>query len=161
MTSAASPADIPDTVIPRDSLSPTAGWYLLTVSRLSSRGDRQVRTGELADRLAISPASATEMAGTLADDGLLEYEKYAGLETTARGTEIAESLAWRQCVVTSFFDRLLAYEIDARTAYRIGYTVPEDGIHRLQERIDEPRIEACQRLRGDDDECLVATRVES
>ncbi|MBZ6497048.1 hypothetical protein [Natrinema longum] len=63
MTSATSPADTPDTVRPRDSPSPTAGWYLLAVSRLSSRDDRRVRTGELADRLAISSASATEMAG--------------------------------------------------------------------------------------------------
>lgn len=160
MASATSPFESDETATPRDLLSPAAGWYLLTVYRLSSRDDRLVRTGELAERLDISPASVTEMAGKLADDSYLEYEPYAGVEATSRGERIAESIAWRQCVVASFFDRILSYDIDGYTAYRIGYTVPEDGIHRLRERIDYPCIDACRCVRRDYDACPVAARVE-
>lgn len=152
--------DPDETAAPRDVLSPTAGWYLLTVYWLSSRGERRVRIGELADRLDINPASATEMVGKLGDASLLEYEKYTGVETTPRGTAIAESLTWRQCVVTSFFDRVLSHDVDGHTAYRIGYTVPEDGVRRLRERIDHPCVDACRRIGGGSDGCLVEGHAE-
>jgi DtxR family Mn-dependent transcriptional regulator len=160
MASAESPPTSDETATLPDSLSPAAGWYLLTVSRLSSREERWVRTGELADRLDIAPASVTEMAGRLAEGSFLEYEPYAGVEVTPRGERIAESLAWRQCVVTSFFDRILSYDIDGYTAYRIGYTVPEGGIRRLREWFDNPCPDTCRRVEREDDDCLVAARAE-
>ncbi|MDF9747551.1 metal-dependent transcriptional regulator [Natrinema salsiterrestre] len=160
MASAESSPESDETATLPDSLSSAAGWYLLTVYRLSSRDDRRVRTGELAERLAISPASVTEMAGKLADDSFLEYEPYAGVAVTPRGERTAESLAWRQCVVASFFDRILSYDIDGDTAYRIGYTVPEGGIRRLRERVDNPCLDTCRRVGREDDDCLVAARAE-
>ncbi|AGB31497.1 iron dependent repressor [Natrinema pellirubrum DSM 15624] len=160
MTSADAAMDAAETAGPCTLRSPTAGWYLLTVSRLAARGTGRVGTGDLAERLDTSPASVTEMVGRLAEDAVLEYEKYAGVELTPRGAAIAESLAWRQCVVTSFFDRVLAYDIDDYTAYRIGYTIPEAGVHRLQERIDDPRVDACRRIGEGSDGCLVEAHAE-
>lgn len=160
MTSPDAATDSAEATGPCALRSPTEGWYLLTVSRLGARGTGRVGTGELAERLDTSPASVTEMLGRLADDGILEYEKYAGVETTPRGAAIAESLAWRQCVVTSFFDRVLAYDIDGHTAYRIGYTIPEAGVRRLQERIDDPHTDACRRIGEGTEGCLVEARAE-
>lgn len=125
------PPDFDESTEPGATLSPQKGWYLLAVYRLSSRGERRVRTCDLAERLDVRPASVTEMATKVAGESLLICEKYAGLEIPPRGTAIAESLARRQCVVASFFDRVLSSDLDGYTAYRIGYELPEDGVLRL------------------------------
>ncbi|UTF52220.1 metal-dependent transcriptional regulator [Natronosalvus rutilus] len=137
-------------------LTATSGWYLLGGYWLSGRGTRCVRVGELAERLSVAPASVTEMVDVLADTLLLETEPYAGFELTDRGTVHAEALAWRQCVVATFFDRTLSYAIDDETAYRIGYELPGPGLVRLERRIDRPRERTCRRL-ADDGTCLVGT----
>jgi len=153
--------DLNETITPCSLLSATKGWYLLNVYWLAFRNKKKVRTGELANRLDSSPASVSEMLRKLAADSFLEYEKYAGVEMTPRGTTIAESLAWRQCVVTSFFDLVLVHDIDGHTGYRIGYTIPEDGIHRLREWIECPSIGTCRHIGEGSDDCLVEVCIES
>ena len=44
-----------------------------------------VRTGDLASKLGVSPASATEMVQRLATRGYLEYIPYKGARLTAQG----------------------------------------------------------------------------
>ncbi|MEY7849030.1 hypothetical protein AB7C87_07470 [Natrarchaeobius sp. A-rgal3] len=61
----------------------------------------------------------------------------------------AESLAWRQCVVVAFFDRVVGYEIDGETAYRIGFSLPSEAIERFEQRIEKPREDTCNRIRPD------------
>lgn len=154
------PTDAREPTVSNDSLTHAEGWYLVNVYWLSAAAETRVRTGELADRLGVSPASVTEMVAKLADASLLEYEKRGGVDLTPRGSSIAEPLAWRQCVVTSFFDRVLSYAVDGYTAYRIGHAVPESGVLRLREEVDHPCADACSRLGRRYDGCLVGTRVE-
>ncbi|USZ72229.1 metal-dependent transcriptional regulator [Natronosalvus halobius] len=139
-----------------DVLTATSGWYLLGGYWLSGRGTHRVRVGELAERLSVAPASVTEMVNVLADASLLETEPYAGFELTVHGMAHAKVLAWRQCVVATFFDRALSYDLDDETAYRIGYELPGRGLVRLEQRIDRPRERTCRRL-ADDGTCLVGT----
>lgn len=139
----------------RRSISPAAGWYLTAVYWLGVDTDGTVRTGELAERLAVSPASVTEMATKLADGPLLSYQRYDGVELTRRGSAVAESLARRQCVVSSYFELILSYTIDPHTAYRIGHILPTDGISQLERAIEQPRTDVCQRLHENSDECLL------
>ena len=47
--------------------------------------DARVRTGELASRLGVSPASATEMVQRLAQRGFLDYVPYKGAMLTPDG----------------------------------------------------------------------------
>ncbi|RQG94930.1 metal-dependent transcriptional regulator [Natrarchaeobius chitinivorans] len=143
-----------------ESLNETEGWYLLTVYWLSSPNDARVRNGELAAELDIEPGSVTEMVRKLSTDDLVHHEKYAGVETTTRGVRIAESLAWRQCVVVAFFDHVLGYEIDGRTAYRIGFSLPLEAIERLETRVENPRDDACDRIRPDSGRCFVTACAE-
>ena len=138
-----------------DTLNEGEGWHLLTIYWLSARGDARVRTGKLAAELGISPSSVTEMMTKLSAAELVTYEKYDGVETTTRGASIAGSLAWRQCVVVAFFDRLLEYEVDDRTAYRIGFALPLEAIVRLENQVDNPREDACRRIRYASKSCLV------
>ncbi|WP_276256336.1 metal-dependent transcriptional regulator [Halomontanus rarus] len=141
----------------RRSISPAEGWYLTTVYWLGVDADGTVRMGALAERLDVSPSSVTEMAATLSDGPLLSYQRYDGVELTRRGRAVAESLARRQCVVTAYFDQLLSYSIDPYTAYRIGYVLPTDGISRLERAIEQPRMDACQRVHEGSEECLLGS----
>lgn len=160
MTTTHSATDIGGRTSLPDSLNETEGWYLLTIYWLSSRNDTRVRTGELAAELEISPGSVTEMVTKLSTGDLVCYEKYDGVKMTARGTMISESLAWRQCVVVSFFDRVLEYEIDGRTAYLIGFSLPLEAIERLERQVDSPREDACHRIRPDSGSCFVTACAE-
>ncbi|WP_226043178.1 metal-dependent transcriptional regulator [Natrinema sp. DC36] len=155
MVTTRSSADIDGKTSPPESLNETEGWHLLTAYWLSSRDDTRVRTGELAAELAISPGSVTEMVTKLSAADLVSHEKYDGVKTTTRGRMFAESLAWRQCVVVSFFDRVLGYEIDGRTAYRIGFSLPIEATEWLERQVDDLHKDACHRIRLDSGNCFV------
>ena len=93
----------------------------------------------------------------LDDAGLVDYEKQRGVELTERGGTVARELAWRQCAVRAFFGARLDAELDAGTAYRIGYTLPEQGIERLSELVGHRAETACCGS-GADGDCFFGVR---
>jgi len=132
----------------------TAGRYLLAIHRISDDEGSRVSTGELRERLDVSPSSVTEMVGKLDDRGLVDYEKYRGVRLTERGADVATGLAWRLCVVTNFFGSTLDTDLDDRTSYEIGFTLPADGVSRLRELVNHPCRESCPETDREYDECL-------
>ena len=44
----------------------------------------RVRTGDLAERLGVSPASATEMIQRLSAKGYIDYQRYKGAKLTQK-----------------------------------------------------------------------------
>lgn len=94
------------------------------------------------------------MLGRLDDDSFVEYEKYRGAELTERGDTIARELAWRQCTVRVFFATQFGFEIDAHTAYQIGYILPTDGIERLRELVDHRQCISCCATAATESTCL-------
>lgn len=133
----------------------TAGRYLLGIHWLWTGESDRVTTGELRESLAVSPASVTEMLGRLDERGLVDYEKYDGAKLTPRGETAAVELAWRFCVVTTFFKSVLGTDLDEETAYEIGYVLPEDGMFRLRELTDRPCLDRCPEARGSNGACPV------
>lgn len=131
------------------------GRYLLAISWLTDGTDNRVTTGQLRENLDVSPASVTEMVSQLDDRALVAHERYHGVELTPDGEAIADALAWRVCVVTSFFESVLETEPDEETAYEIGFTLPEAGVHRLGELLTHPCTSDCQRTEQDYDGCLI------
>ena len=64
--------------------------YAKAIYSLSRRrGQEAVTTSALADRLHVSPASASAMAKRLADLGLVSHEPYRGVRLTASGEKLA------------------------------------------------------------------------
>lgn len=108
------------------------GRYLTTIYWPTLEGER-ARTSEVSGRLDVSPASVTEMFERLAADGLLDYEKHDSVALTRRGEEVARELAWRQCVVRTFFGSEVDAALSPETGYRIGFILPRGGIERFQE----------------------------
>lgn len=132
----------------------TTARYVFAISTLSTRSDERVTTGELNEYLGVAPASVTEMVAKLDDRGLVEYEKYQGVLLSAKGEELATGIAWRLCVVTSFFDSVLDTGLDEDTAFDIGFTLPEDGVYHLRERIQMSCLEICPEAEGRHTHCV-------
>jgi DtxR family Mn-dependent transcriptional regulator len=59
--------------------------YLKTIGELSHT-DALLPISDLANRLGISPVSATEMVHRMVDQGLVEHERYQGIRLTMDGT---------------------------------------------------------------------------
>lgn len=77
---------------------------------LLSRDGSTAKTGAIADRLAISSPSVTEMLERLQQDNLLEYEKHRGARLTAHGEERARSLLRKHCLIERFLIEWLDVE---------------------------------------------------
>jgi Mn-dependent DtxR family transcriptional regulator len=80
------------------------------------------RVVDLAERLNISPASASKMVRRLHEAGLLTYERYRGFSFTARGRKTGRLLYARHQIL----ERLLTH---------LAMGAPEE-IHRIVEGIE-------------------------
>lgn len=128
--------------------------YLFEISVLSTTGDDRIATGDLQDRLEVTPASVTEMISKLDERGFVEYEKYQGVTLTDQGELIAQQVAWRFCVVSSFFDSELDTTLDDQTAFEMGFMLPKEGILRLREIVNGPCLDLCPESEPDSQPCI-------
>jgi|AntRauMinimDraft_4_1070384.scaffolds.fasta_scaffold00139_31 DtxR family Mn-dependent transcriptional regulator len=142
---------------PEDCVDRRVGRYLTAVHWLAGRG--RVRTGAVSDRLGVTPATVTEMFERLADAGLVDYEKRAGVTPTDRGAAVARELAWRQCVVRTFAERVLGVDVGAGDGYRFGYVLPTGGVEELRALVDD-REDCCEHETASDRACLFGPAAE-
>jgi len=85
-----------------------------------------VKTGVLAKRLGVSPASATEMVQRLSNRGFLSYTPYKGVLLTAFGLEHGQRLKRRHRLAEVMLERL-PFEGDAHaTACRLEHAIDDD-----------------------------------
>jgi DtxR family Mn-dependent transcriptional regulator len=63
--------------------------YAKALYELQGKSKRAVGTKAVAERLGVTPASASGMLKRLADEGVVEYEPYHGARLTPRGERIA------------------------------------------------------------------------
>ena len=85
--------------------------YLKAVYRLSS-GERAASTTEIAQRLALSPASVSAMIKRLSEQGLVEHERYRGVRLTDDGRRAALRIVRRHRLVETYLVEFLGYDWD-------------------------------------------------
>jgi DtxR family Mn-dependent transcriptional regulator len=104
-----------------DSFNESTEMYLKTVSELAVR-DEPVAISALADRLGVSPVSASEMVHRLRDGGLVDHRPYKGIILTADGRQQADG------VIRShrLWERFLADQL----------ALPWDQVHALACRLE-------------------------
>ena len=68
---------------------------------------------DISNYMNVSPPSVTKMLKRLDEDGFIEYEKYQGLQLTARGKTIANEIRQKHSDLLEFFEIL---GIDSLTA---------------------------------------------
>lgn len=124
-------------------LGHTSGRYLLAIHWLSTADTDRITPSTISRSLDVSAPSVTEMVRKLEAQGLVDNEKYQGVRLTDRGDAVASHIACRVCAVTEFFETRLDTELDDETAYDIGFTLSQDAISSLRERIERPCVAAC------------------
>jgi DtxR family transcriptional regulator, Mn-dependent transcriptional regulator len=97
-------------------------------------------TNEIAQRLAIAPASVSGMVRRLADQGLLEHERYRGVRLTDEGRRVALRTLRRHRVIESYLTQALGYAWDRvhDEAERLEHAASDELIDRMAAAIGEP-----------------------
>jgi DtxR family transcriptional regulator, Mn-dependent transcriptional regulator len=96
---------------------------------------RPVPTGELAERLGISPASVSEMVARLAEQGLVAHDRYRGQQLSGDGRQTALELVRHHRLLEMFLVQVLGFSWDEvhEEAERLEHVISE----RMEERIFE------------------------
>jgi len=132
-------------------LSETAGRYLSAILLVSAREGRRAKTGEVADRLGVDPATVTERVHDFAERGLVDYERYEGATLTGDGEAVTRELMWKRCLVENFTSDDLG--LDDADADAIGGTLSADAARALKHHIDHPCTGRCSAPDADFAEC--------
>jgi len=109
------------------------------VYRLARDGG-DAHTGDLAERLRISPGTVTVAVKRLAQRGLLDYRPYKGAELTGAGRTVAVAAIRRHRIVERFLADMLGYawnEAD-RLAGSFEHDLPQEVEDRLFVALDRP-----------------------
>jgi DtxR family Mn-dependent transcriptional regulator len=80
--------------------------YLKVVYGLSKNGDL-VSTTEISQKLAVSPASVTEMLKKLSDEGYIKYSPYHGSALTDKGVKEAQKITRKHRLLENFLSNVL------------------------------------------------------
>ncbi|MEF8874903.1 MAG: metal-dependent transcriptional regulator [Candidatus Thermoplasmatota archaeon] len=87
--------------------------YLETLYKLSRRKDgEELKTGEIADAMEISPPSVTEVLSGLDEDGFVEYIPYKGARLTEKGREEGERIVRTHRVLEGFLVEYFSMDKD-------------------------------------------------
>ena len=104
------------------------------------RDGHPAATNDIAQRLSIAPASVSGMVQRLAEQGLVEYERYRGVRLTAAGRRAALRTLRRHRVIEAYLVRALGYGWDGvhEEAERLEHAASDTLIDRMAEAIGEP-----------------------
>ena len=116
--------------------------YLEALYELSREKD-QVKTGDLASKLGVAPASVTEVLQRLASRGLVDYKPYAGTKLTEKGLKAACSIKRKHRLMEVFLSKVLRID---------GKKVHEEAC-KMEHAISDETEEAICRLLGGPKEC--------
>lgn len=122
-------------------VSESVEMYLKEIYLLSRDGD-PARTGDIADRLDVSPPSVTQMLSRLEQRDLLEYEKRRGASLTDEGEERAVDLLAKHCLIERFLVEGLGVTDGFHDeACRLEHALSDDVAARLTRYVE--RREEC------------------
>jgi DtxR family transcriptional regulator, Mn-dependent transcriptional regulator len=99
--------------------------------------------GELADRLAVAPGTATAMVKTLADAELVRYEPRAGARLTARGEKLALHVLRRHRLVELFLVRILGMDWSEihEEAEQLEHVISDRVLERIDALLERPKFD--------------------
>ncbi|MFB6140131.1 MAG: metal-dependent transcriptional regulator [Halosimplex sp.] len=122
----------------------TADQYLKAIYLIQQTEDGPASTGDLADRLGVSPASANEMIGKLEDQGLADHEKYKGVSLSDEGIVRARDALQNYCIIERFLVEVLEVEDFRGEARQLESVIDETVAERLDTIIDrDPTCPDC------------------
>ena len=125
---------------PRDGLSDAIENYAKAIYALESRGGGPVSTNALAERLDVTPASASAMVKKLAERGLAEHEPYRGVSLTAAGRRVALEVVRHHRLLELYLAEHLGVPWDRvhEEAEALEHVLSEDLESRIAAKLGNP-----------------------
>jgi DtxR family transcriptional regulator, Mn-dependent transcriptional regulator len=113
--------------------------YLKVIYELEA-GDGVAGTNEIAATLRIAPPSVSGMVRRLAEQGLIEHERYRGVRLTKAGRRAALRTIRRHRVIEAYLTSALGYPWDLvhDEAERLEHAASDELIDRMAAAIGEP-----------------------
>ncbi|MEZ5171673.1 MAG: metal-dependent transcriptional regulator [Acidimicrobiia bacterium] len=112
---------------------------LKSIYRLTIDGS-EAHTGDLAERLGVSPGTVSATVKKMAETGFVDHKPYKGVELTATGRAAAVATIRRHRIVERFLADMLGYpwnEAD-RLAAAFEHHLPQEVEDRIYVALDRP-----------------------
>ncbi len=127
-------------------LSEAVQDYLKSIYKLAAapHAGEMVTTSLIAERMRVSPASATNMIKKLAELRLLDHKPYQGVELTQTGIKMALEIIRHHRLIELYLRQSLGYDwdqVDAE-ADRLEHAISEDFEDRIDRALGFPTVGA-------------------
>ena len=106
--------------------------YAKAIYAISLERDGLVLNGDVAQRLNVTPATATSMLKRLAELGLVEYEPYRGVQLTLAGEKVALEVIRHHRLIEAYLSEALG--------------MPKDQVHEEAEILEHYISEELEEL---------------
>jgi DtxR family Mn-dependent transcriptional regulator len=133
---------VPGKTTAKEALTAPVEDYLKAIYTIG-KGTGAAATNEIAQRLALAPASVSGMVRRLADQGLLAYERYHGVKLTESGRRAALRTLRRHRVIEAYLAQALGYPWDRvhEEAERLEHAASDALVDRMAVAIGEPEVD--------------------
>jgi DtxR family transcriptional regulator, Mn-dependent transcriptional regulator len=123
-----------------ESVSAASQDYVKAIYSLEARRGESVSTNALAERLAVSAASASVMVRKLADAGLVEHTPYHGVRLTKQGRRVALEVVRHHRLLETFLVQELGMSWDRvhAEAEVLEHVLSEALEQRIAEKLGHP-----------------------
>jgi DtxR family Mn-dependent transcriptional regulator len=132
---------VPKDLVMREHLTHAIEDYLKTIYKLSNQHGR-ASTNDLAERLAVKPASVSGMIKKLAETTppLVNYEKHQGVTLTPDGEAVALEILRHHRLLELYLHQILGYSWDKvhDEADRLEHVISEEFEARIAEALGDP-----------------------
>jgi DtxR family transcriptional regulator, Mn-dependent transcriptional regulator len=117
--------------------------YAKAIYELQSREPEGVGTTAVAQRLGVTPASASGMLRRLADDGIVEYAPYRGARLTPEGERIALEVIRHHRLIELFLAEVLGMPWDRvhEEAEVLEHHISEELEELIAAKLGEPALD--------------------
>ncbi len=117
--------------------------YLKAIFKIAQYRGVPVGTSLIADELATTPASVSDMLKKLSEKSLIDYEKYYGAQLTESGTRVATDLIRKHRLWETFLVEKLHFEWTEihEIAEQLEHIRSQTLVERLDEFLDHPRFD--------------------
>ncbi len=126
-------------------LSQTEENYLKALLKIVSENKEKAEAGtnEMATKLGVKPATATDMLKKLKDKGLVDYEKYGKISLTDTGKKSAISILRKHRLWETFLSKKLDFSWDEvhEVAEQLEHIRSEKLIDKLEEFLEYPEFD--------------------
>ena len=117
--------------------------YAKAIYALAQRSDGPVGTSELAQRLGVTPATATAMLKRLDERGLVSHRPYRGVTLTAQGERLALEVIRHHRLLEAYLSDVMGMPWDRvhEEAEVLEHYISEEFERLIAEKLGDPAID--------------------